>query len=119
MTKIRQLEQHALFHKALSEPIRLRLLALLSVRESLCVCDLVCVLKIQQSTVSRHLAYLKNQDLVESWREGNWMHYALDNSHLLQEVLRTSLTGLQTCSIIQEDLLALEDYEKTPRECKQ
>ncbi|BCN92261.1 hypothetical protein THMIRHAM_00460 [Thiomicrorhabdus immobilis] len=71
--------------KALSDPIRLRILYLLLQKDSLCVCELVTTLGLSQSTVSRHLAYLKNSGLVDSWRDGVWMHYALkqDNINIL------------------------------------
>lgn len=62
--------------KALSDETRLRILALLALGE-LCVCDLMAVLKAPQSTVSRHLATLRNAGLVEGRREGVWMYYCL------------------------------------------
>jgi len=60
--------------KALSDETRLRILALLGEGE-LCVCDLMEILALPQSTVSRHLAYLRNADLVEDRRQGVWMYY--------------------------------------------
>ena len=63
--------------KALSDPIRLKIIFLLLERDSLCVCEIVDTLCLSQSTVSRHLAYLKNSGIVKSWREGVWMHYSL------------------------------------------
>ncbi len=62
--------------KALSEEIRLRILALLGGGE-LCVCDLMAALDLPQSTISRHLAYLKNAGWVEGERRGVWMYYRL------------------------------------------
>ena len=62
--------------KALSDETRLSILALLQQGE-LCVCDLMAVLELPQSTVSRHLAYLKNAGLVEDRRQGRWMFYRL------------------------------------------
>ncbi len=62
--------------KALSEEIRLRIIALLSNGE-LCVCDLMVVLELPQSTVSRHLSYLKNSGWIEGERRGVWMFYRL------------------------------------------
>lgn len=62
--------------KALSDETRLRILALLTAGE-LCVCDLMAVLELPQSTVSRHLAYLRNNGLVEDRRQGVWMYYRL------------------------------------------
>lgn len=111
------LEDHAFFHKALAEPIRLRILALLNSREFLCVCDLVSVLDISQSTVSRHLAYLKNKQLLNSWREGTWIHYAINKNHPAYAVLETILLGLETLDEIKQDKQTLANYEQTPRQC--
>lgn len=63
--------------KALSDPIRLRIILLLQAEGELCVCDLMAVLKLPQSTVSRHLAYLKRSCWVDTRRQGVWMHYQL------------------------------------------
>lgn len=71
------LEQHAAIFKALSEPVRLRITALLLQQGELCVCDIVDVLQISQSVVSRHLAYLRNSGLVSTRREGVWIYYQL------------------------------------------
>lgn len=77
--------------KALADETRLRILALLSEGE-LCVCDMVAVLQLPQSTVSRHLSYLKNAGWVVDRRQGLWVHYRLANAAApLQELLLASL----------------------------
>jgi len=111
------LEDHAHFHKALAEPIRLRILSLLNSRDFLCVCDLVSVLETSQSTVSRHLAYLKNKQIVNCWREGTWIHYAINKDHPAYSVLPTILLGLATLADIKQDKQILAGYEQTPRQC--
>jgi ArsR family transcriptional regulator len=63
--------------KALGDETRLRMLGLLTHGE-LCVCDIMEVLKLPQSTASRHLAYLKNAKWVSGVRRGKWMYYQLD-----------------------------------------
>lgn len=50
---------------------------LLLMKEELCVCDIISVLKLPQSTVSRHLAYLRKSGLVKDRRSGLWMYYSL------------------------------------------
>jgi ArsR family transcriptional regulator len=77
--------------KALSDPIRLRIVLLLQSEGELCVCDLVAVLKLPQSTVSRHLAYLKRSCWVDTRREGVWMHYTLSRKScdICKELLQT------------------------------
>jgi ArsR family transcriptional regulator len=62
--------------KACADATRLRLLFLLAQRE-LCVCELVEVLDMAQGKVSRHLAVLKQAQLVQDRREGTWIYYSL------------------------------------------
>jgi len=74
--------------KALADGTRLRILNLLCRRE-LCVCQIVDVLGMGQSKVSRHLAHLKNAGLVTDRRAGLWIHYSLarPDGHLHQQVI--------------------------------
>ena len=68
-------EMESLF-KALADATRLRILGLLLAGE-VCVCDIHESLKIPQSRASRHLAYLRRAGLVETRREGLWVHYRM------------------------------------------
>ena len=64
--------------KAFADPVRLRLLNLLSgEREEVCVCHLHEALGLSQPTVSRHLAYLRKHGLVVGRKEGLWVYYRL------------------------------------------
>jgi ArsR family transcriptional regulator len=63
----------------LCDETRLRILNLLQV-SPLCVCHLQHILDVSQVNVSRHLAYLKNHDLVETTRFQNWTIYNLPAS---------------------------------------
>jgi ArsR family transcriptional regulator len=79
--------------KALTEPVRLRILLLL-LDEERCVCDLMAVLDLPQSTISRHLAYLKNVGWVAGERRGVWMYYRLaEKSDTFREGLRQILAA--------------------------
>jgi ArsR family transcriptional regulator, arsenate/arsenite/antimonite-responsive transcriptional repressor len=62
--------------RALADTTRLRILGLLLAGE-VCVCDIHESLKIPQPKASRHLAYLRRSGLVETRREGLWIHYRL------------------------------------------
>ena len=62
--------------KALADPTRLRILALLASGE-ICVCHIHTALEVPQPTASRHLAYLKKSGLVEDRKVGLWKHYRL------------------------------------------
>jgi len=75
--------------KALSDPLRLRLVFLLTQRDELCVCHLTDILGLPQSTVSRHLSHLRTLGLVTTRRQGKWVHYRLQAGadSLLPELL--------------------------------
>ena len=64
--------------KAFADPVRLRLMNLLGAGE-VCVCHLHEALELPQPTVSRHLAYLRRAGLVETRRDGLWVHYRFAN----------------------------------------
>lgn len=96
--------------KALSDETRLRLLALLGQGE-LCVCDLMAILDLPQSTVSRHLAYLRNAGLVEDRRQGIWMFYSLtrNGAPLERDLLALLEVRLGELPQAAKDLEALRD----------
>lgn len=62
--------------KLLSDPLRLRLCALLAQAE-LVVQELVAITGLQQSRVSNHLSLLKRAGLVRDRREGTWSFHSL------------------------------------------
>jgi len=62
--------------KAVADPSRIRILKLLQGGE-LCVCQLTTVLGLAPATVSKHLSVLKGGGLVQSRRDGKWVHYRL------------------------------------------
>lgn len=79
VTTVPDAEALAELYKGVSEPIRVRILALLAHGE-LCVCHLHGVLDAPQPTVSRHLSVLRHAGLVRARREGSWVHYALTDA---------------------------------------
>jgi ArsR family transcriptional regulator len=72
----KQLQEMETLFKALADATRLRILGLLLTGE-VCVCHIYESLKIPQPKASRHLAYLRRSGLVETRREGLWIHYRL------------------------------------------
>ena len=63
--------------KALSDPIRLRLLSVIASHEGgqACVCDLIGPFEVSQPTISHHLKVLREAGLVGSERRGTWVYY--------------------------------------------
>ena len=80
--------------KALADPTRIRILGLLTAGE-VCVCHLHESLKLPQSLVSRHLAYLRRAGLVETRKEGLWVHYRLSDQR--EKVAKTLLDAVYHC----------------------
>lgn len=62
--------------KALGDPVRLRLLSLItSAGAESCVCDLVAAFDLTGPTISHHLKVLREAGLVSSERRGTWVYY--------------------------------------------
>ena len=63
--------------KALAEPVRLRLLSMISHAQSgeVCVCDLTAGFDISGPTISHHLKVLREAGLIEGDRRGTWIYY--------------------------------------------
>ncbi len=87
------------FLKALADTTRLRILALLLQRD-LCVCELMFVLKMEQSRVSHQLRVLRDAELVEDRREGQWIIYRIPEKAraglkvLLEDILKDRLKDI-------------------------
>jgi len=62
--------------KALADPQRIRILMMLGAGE-LCVCQIVEVLSLAPSTVSKHLSILSGAGLVDLRKRGRWAYYRL------------------------------------------
>jgi len=73
------LREYEMAMKAAADPTRARILKLLEAGE-MCGCQIVAVLELSQSTVSKHLSLLKMAGLVKERKERKWVHYALDGS---------------------------------------
>ena len=76
--------------KALSDENRVR--ALMMLREGeLCVCQLIEMLGLAPSTVSKHMSILRQARLVQARKEGRWMYYRLpdgDNHRCVLEAIQ-------------------------------
>lgn len=97
-------------YKALADATRLRLVRLLG-RGGLSVNEIIEVLQMGQSRISRHLKILAEAGLVSSRREGTWSYYQADQESedpLLAEVLALLQRHEQELPAVEADLQALE-----------
>lgn len=61
--------------KALGDPIRLRLAAMIASAPEVCVCDLTPEFDVSAPTISHHLKVLREAGLVDCERRGTWVFY--------------------------------------------
>ena len=79
-------EQLARLLKAVADPARLQLLALIksSPEGSACVCDLTAPLGLSQPTVSHHLKVLRDAGLLHREQRGTWAWFSIDGDRLAE-----------------------------------
>lgn len=89
--------------KCLADETRLRCLALLHKEGKLCVCELTYTLEMLQPKISRHLAQLRQCNLLVDSREGQWVYYQInpDLPAWVSDIL--NLTANQLSAIQQND----------------
>ncbi|HEX2036914.1 MAG TPA: metalloregulator ArsR/SmtB family transcription factor [Chloroflexota bacterium] len=71
--------QHVAVLKALADPQRLRIMALIAAQprhQPLCVCDVEAAFELSQPTISHHLRVLRQAGLVTMTKRGLWHYYA-------------------------------------------
>jgi len=95
------------FYQCLCDETRLRILHLLRDGE-LCVCHFQEILGEPQVKISKHLAYLRKNGLVESRKEANWVIYRLPAKPSRE--LAANLACLQDC--VSENAAFQRDAEK-------
>ena len=91
--------------KALADLQRVRILMMLGPGE-LCVCQILEVLALAPSTVSKHLSILSAAGLVDSRKEGRWMYYRLPEGAagaFVRPVLKWLGGTLKTDEWIEQD----------------
>lgn len=79
--------------RALGDATRIRILAALAGRE-LCVCELMELLGMKQSSVSQHLRVLRERRLVRHRKEGRSVYYRMDDEHI-EALYRTGLAHME------------------------
>ena len=90
--------------KAAADPMRI---VKMLERKRMCVCELTAVLGIQQSSVSHHLRILKDAGLVDDFRNGPWIDYALTkkrHNDYAPDVLKKLSSWLNEDTEIEGDL---------------
>ena len=72
------------FCKALSDETRQKILEVLQTQGECCVTDLVDLFQVSQPTISHHLQFLKQANLVLSRKAGKQVYYRVNQDNLTQ-----------------------------------
>ena len=91
--------------KAAADPTRVRILKILEGGE-MCVCQVIAILSLGQSTVSKHLFLLRSAGLIKDRRDRKWVHYSLDrgsDSPYATRMLRNLRSWLNEDPVIAKD----------------
>ncbi len=104
------------FFAALADRTRLRLLNLMRDGE-VCVCFFAETLGTNNPKISRHLAYLKRAGLVESRRDGKWVHYSISapKDPKAAEIFDSVMRSLENDDEMSTDRTNLIDVCCAPR----
>ena len=95
--------------RAISDENRLRAIMALRTGE-LCVCQIVELLQLAHSTVSKHMSILKQAGLVASRKKGRWVYYRLREGDEASVLCRQAWSW--ACSAVSSDPLILEDQRQ-------
>jgi ArsR family transcriptional regulator len=86
---------------AMADPNRIRLLAACLDRER-CVCQLVALIDLSNASISKHLGQLRDAGLLESRREGRWVHYRIPDEP--ESIVRDALSMTRAHSMNDEKI---------------
>lgn len=87
-TTVETTDRLARAFKALGDPTRLRIVAVLADGER-CVCEIQAHLEVPPNLLSHHLKVLRQAELIAGTRRGRWIDYRLRDDAL--EALRAAL----------------------------
>lgn len=104
--------------KALADEGRARALAALAQGE-LCLCQIIEVLDLSPSTVSKHMSILHQAGLVERRKDGRWHYYRLagpDAPAVVRDAIAWTLKALEHEKVIVSDAKTLCCVREKDRE---
>jgi len=100
-----KIENYVTVTKALSDSNRVRALCALRKGE-LCLCQIIELLDLAPSTISKHMSILKQAGLVKSRKDGRWVYYRLSDKKdesFIQDIIKLLL------SVLEQDQQVLAD----------
>lgn len=108
-----EIEDFTILMKALSDQNRVRGLIALEAGE-LCVCQIIELLELAPSTVSKHMSILKQAKLVECRKDGRWIYYKLSSkdSEIIQDLIKITIKNVSDSEVVTKDKKKLKIIKK-------
>ncbi len=102
--------------RTLADLTRLRTLVLMRHEGELCVCEITHALDIIQPKISRHLAILRDEGIVQDRRAGRWVYYRINPGlpDWAQTILESCATGVRGEAPFAEDHQSLRAMPNRP-----
>lgn len=103
--------------KSLADTTRLRAVMLIAAAGELCVCELTHALEASQPKVSRHLAQLRDAEVLQDRRDGLWIYYALhpELPQWAQEIIVKTRDAVRQQAPFTADRVRLSHMTERPR----
>jgi ArsR family transcriptional regulator len=98
------------FLKLFGDETRLRILHLLN-QQDLCVCEMQEILDLSQPKISKHIAKLRQNNVVKADKNEQYVYYSLSKEHQFFETLQAILKTTKEQLSIQTDSLNLGKIE--------
>ncbi len=113
--RISNLDAAVVISRALGHPARLRTVVMLRTGE-LCVCQIVEVLQLAQSTVSNHLRELRRAGLIAERKDGRWVYFFLAAAPQIKPWLDAALSTASGDPQVEADDMVVEELRGLPVE---
>ncbi|MDH7597213.1 MAG: metalloregulator ArsR/SmtB family transcription factor [Methanothrix sp.] len=101
MLSVPRLDMQVRIFSALADPIRIKIILLLSGGDR-CVCEILPAFERSQSTISKHLSILYNAGLLDRRIEGNRTIYSIKNRKVVELLETADVIALEHLSGLVE-----------------
>jgi len=106
------------FLKCIGDKNRLKMLKLF-LEDEFCVCQLTAILEKSQSSISQHLSYFKELDLVNEKKSGKWTYYKINRKKYDEYLAKLfSLTGKTFKELNLEEMEERYEIVKSEKPCE-
>lgn len=92
---ITDIDKAAVILKLLGDKTRLTMMKLME-NQACCVCEFVEIFQMSQPSISQHLRKLKDLELVEEERKGQWVFYSINKNNEYYPLIKIILDQLSS-----------------------